>query len=98
MAEIKFGLKTNGKKTIITPSNVTIEPGDRLQFDGGSNAKGKKKTTIIIPNDNVISVHADITFPMSAIIVKDVKVDGKEHDFEVSFEDPGGNDEDPTSH
>jgi len=97
MAKIKFGLKSNGKKTVITPSNVMIEPGDRLQFDGGSDAKGNKKTTILIPNDNVISVHADIKFPMSAIVVQDVKIDGK-HDFEVSFADPGGNDDPTQSH
>jgi hypothetical protein len=97
MAEIKFGLKNNGAATVITPSNILIEPGDRLHFDGGLDDKGKKKTTIIIPNDNVISVHADIKFPMSAIEVKDVTVSGK-HDFEVSFKDPGGNDEDSGSH
>jgi len=97
MAEIKFDLENNGKETILTPSNIMIEPGDRLHFDGGSDDKGKKKTTIIIPNDNVISVHAEIRFPMNAIVVKDVKVGGK-HDFEVSFKDPGGNDEPTGSH
>src|SRR5258708_36414115 len=102
MARVSFTLDDSTATPRATPDTVILEPGDRLTFDGGQDAAGKARPVVLIPNDNVVSVHADITFPQSAIKVK--KVPGSPgppptpDSFQVSFTDPGGGDEDTGSH